>query len=135
MLTVRSSYLPIASVSFVTHHTMRYALSEPSVLLTKRTYRNLNLSAVSFSLPLPIRHVTRSVLKHSWQHFILGYRLCTVNVESIEPYIHDQKMSRLCVPTLLYSCITLYKYEGERSQCFPTQIMHGSGSLLPFVII
>jgi len=30
--------------------------------------------------------------------------------------------------------IRLYEYErGRRSQCFSTQIMHGSGRLLPFV--
>jgi len=89
------------------------------------------LSAFPFLSPLGMWR--EDLLKHSWQHFIWGYRLCTVNVESIEPYIRDQKMSRLFVPTSLFSCITLCKYERGRSQCFPTQVMHGSDSLLPFV--
>jgi hypothetical protein len=35
LLTARALYLQSASVSFVSHHTARYELSEPPVLLTK----------------------------------------------------------------------------------------------------
>jgi len=50
LLTVRALYLPSASVSFVSHHTVGYALAEPSICVTHQTVyiRNLNLTAVSF---------------------------------------------------------------------------------------
>lgn len=96
--------------------------------------RNLTLSAVSFSLPLPVGHETRR--RSEIQLATLYLRLQAVYSQHGKCLaVHTRSVNvNGCVPTLLFSCIRLYKYErGRRSQCFPTQIMHGPGSLLPVV--
>ena len=91
---------------------------------------NLNLSAVSFSLRLPIRHVTRR--RFETQLATLYLRLQAVYSQRGKyRTVHTRSENvKGCVPTSLYSCIRLYKYErGRGSQCFPTQIVHSFGSL------
>ena len=116
--------------------TVGYALSETSVVTHRIVYiRNLNLSDVSVSLLLPIRHVTRRPFEIQLTT-LYPRRLAVYSQRGKYQTVHTRSENvKGCVTAVLYSCIRLYKYERGRSRCLPTHIIQGSGSLLPVVIL